>query len=240
MATYLIDFENVGSDGLCGTEALTADDRIYIFYSSNSGRISMKMHQCICQSNADFKYFEISAGGKNALDFQLSTFLGYLISQDGENEIFIISKDRGFRHVLSFWKERSEQLGITGFSLIQKCSIDSEEIFESPSLSAESISESETDDETETENTNQNDNSSISESDQIRVLIQSLDDITNNTVLYKKLVYKLGHEKGSELYRTLGTGSAMSKQEFHRKMVSKFGQANGSVIYNKLKRLIRK
>ena len=34
--TYLIDFENVGSDGLAGVTALTAEDRVIIFYSANS------------------------------------------------------------------------------------------------------------------------------------------------------------------------------------------------------------
>lgn len=234
MATYLIDFENVGSDGLCGTEELTEKDSVYIFYSSNSGRISMKMHQCICCSRANFKYFEISVGGKNALDFQLSTFLGYLISRKDTEEIFIISKDRGFRHILNFWTERAEQLSVNGFSLVQKTAINAENALEDISAQPEPNEPDNTDEDVSAKNTEP------SESDQIRALIQSLDDVSTHAVLYKKLVYKLGHEKGAELYRKLGVTTALSKQEFHRRMVAEYGQANGSAIYNKLKKLVKK
>ena len=236
MATYLIDFENVGSDGLCGTEELTEKDSVYIFYSSNSGRISMKMHQCICCCKANFRYFEISVGGKNALDFQLSTFLGYLISLKDTEEIFIISKDRGFRHILNFWTERAEQLSVSGFSLVQKTSINAESALEDISAQHEP-NEQNNDGE---DNQLSPENTEPSESDRIRTLIQNLDDVSSHTVLYKKLVYKLGHEKGAELYRKLGVTTALSKQEFHRRMVAEYGQANGSAIYNKLKKLVKK
>lgn len=236
MATYLIDFENVGSDGLCGTESLSENDNVFIFYSSNSGRISMKMHQCICSSKANFRYFEISVGGKNALDFQLSTFLGYLISRNEKEEIYIISKDRGFRHILNFWTEQAEELSVNGFSLIQKTSINAENPLEDPSQQSGEAEADISDD----ENSSDAKNTEPSESDQVRALIQSLDDVSTHAILYKKLIYKLGHEKGAELYRKLGITTSLSKQEFHRKMVAEYGQANGSAIYNKLKKLVKK
>ena len=41
---------------------------------------------------------------KNALDFQLSTYLGYLIHEAKDSYFYIISKDNGFKHVVDFWK----------------------------------------------------------------------------------------------------------------------------------------
>lgn len=44
MAVYLIDFENVHSDGLKGIDQLSADDRVYLFYSQNADTITFDMH----------------------------------------------------------------------------------------------------------------------------------------------------------------------------------------------------
>lgn len=229
MATYLIDFENVGSDGLCGTEQLTENDNVIIFYSTNSGKISMKMHQCICTSRANFKYFEISAGGKNALDFQLSTFLGFLLAKSENEEFFIISKDRGFQHVITFWENRMNECGINS-SLIRKTSISAE--IENTEISEIVISAEET-----AENA---DNDIEITGDVIKSVIQNMDDPTSRLILHKHLVLKLGNEKGTSVYHDIGVDTVLNKQDFHRKMVAKFGQANGTVIYNKLKRLIKK
>lgn len=235
MATYLIDFENVGSDGLCGTEELTEKDRVYIFYSSNSGRISIKMHQCICRSKAEFSYFEISAGGKNALDFQLSTFLGFLVAQNDEDRIYVISKDRGFGHVLGFWEERAREQNAECAKIIRKPSICSDD---EPEISVPEISEP------ETVNANESavqpeENEQIN-GDTVKSVIQSMDDVQSHTVLYKQLVFKLGHESGTSVFNDIGTKNAAGRQDFHKKLVAKYGQANGTVIYNKLKRLVKR
>lgn len=239
MATYFIDFENVGSDGLCGTENLTENDNVLIFYSSNSGKITMKMHQCICKSRAGFEYFEISAGGKNALDFQLSTYLGFLIANGkSEQGLYIISKDRGFDHVINFWLEQNN----TNAPIIRKTSIDAPDnentVPDEEAPVANDIIEFETDIYDNTDNPE--DEYENLNGDIIKSVIQNMDDITSHNTLHKKLVFKLGNVHGTNVYRDLGTITAANKQEFHRKMVAKYGQANGTVIYNKLKKLIRK
>lgn len=101
---YLIDFENVASEGLSGITYLSEDDQVIIFYSNNSNRISMKMHILIGKSVCKLDYFEILVGGKNALDHQLSTWLGYLIGTGAaERNYYIVSRDMGYRHVANFW-----------------------------------------------------------------------------------------------------------------------------------------
>lgn len=52
MAIYLIDFENVHSDGLKGIEKLERNDECYIFYSEHAGVLTFNMHKKITESRA--------------------------------------------------------------------------------------------------------------------------------------------------------------------------------------------
>lgn len=103
MKIYLVDFENVKSKGLQGIDNLTENDTVIIFYSENSDTINFEMHQKVLTSKADIEYFKVNVGGKNALDFQLSTLLGYLVAKDTYTNIFVISNDRGFDFLHDFW-----------------------------------------------------------------------------------------------------------------------------------------
>ena len=102
MAVYLIDFENVTSAGISGVQRLTKEDRVYIFYTANAANMSFAAHLNLLSSPAEIIYYNVSSGGKNALDFQLSSFLGYLISQGQDKQFYIISNDRGYEHVKTF------------------------------------------------------------------------------------------------------------------------------------------
>lgn len=104
MKTYLVDFENVKSKGLSGIDRLSEDDHVIIFYSENSDTISFEMHCMVMQAKANVNYMKVRVGGKNALDFQLSTLLGYLVAQETNTHIFIISNDRGFDKLHDFWE----------------------------------------------------------------------------------------------------------------------------------------
>lgn len=110
--TYLIDFENVGSDGLVGVNSLTNEDRVIIFYSANSSRMTFRAHQQILTSTARFDYFEVTVGGKNALDHQLGTYLGYLVATSASERYFIVSHDNGFKFLSAFWLSQDNTLQI--------------------------------------------------------------------------------------------------------------------------------
>lgn len=103
MAVYLIDFENVRSEGLRGTQDLNPGDQVVIFYSMNADTLTFEAHDWIMNSNATVRKYRIFHGGKNALDFQLSSYLGYLIRGEDDDKFYIISKDRGYHYVLDFW-----------------------------------------------------------------------------------------------------------------------------------------
>lgn len=107
---YLIDFENVASEGLSGITYLSEEDQVIIFYSNNSNRLTMKMHILIGKSVCNLTYFEVTVGGKNALDHQISTYLGYLMGTNAaERNYYIVSRDMGYKHVANFWA--SQRIG---------------------------------------------------------------------------------------------------------------------------------
>ena len=119
--TYLIDFENVHSDGLKGIELLDKTEKCYIFYSEHAGVLTFNMHKRITESKADIFYVEAQVGMKNALDFQLVSYLGYMIREAPDEDYCVISNDKAFELVGRFWQEKSvnvfsavEQAKITG------------------------------------------------------------------------------------------------------------------------------
>ena len=112
MATYMIDYENVKTGGLNGISRLTQEDRVIIFYSENANRITFDLHKRLMECKAQIEYREVLVGGHNALDFQLVTYLGYLIAQDKCGQYLIISNDRGFEYVINFWRKDGLSIGL--------------------------------------------------------------------------------------------------------------------------------
>lgn len=103
MAVYLVDFENVHSEGLTGVEKLGENDECYIFYSVNVCSLSFDLHQKIIESKAKFYYKMVDAHGKNALDFQLVTFLGYLVAKHPDEHFYVVSGDKMFCCATDYW-----------------------------------------------------------------------------------------------------------------------------------------
>ena len=106
MATYLIDYENVHIKGMNGVESLGEKDSVMIFYSERSNTLTFSLHERINASRAAVQLISVTAGSKNSLDFQLVTYLGWLIAKRGGESYVIVSRDQGFQSVVSFWKER--------------------------------------------------------------------------------------------------------------------------------------
>ncbi len=109
---YLIDYENVNKYGFNGILKLDENDNVIIFYSGNADKMTFDLHKQILDSKANITYFEISCGGKNALDFQLSSYIGYLIGSKKKCRCFIVSNDRGFEYIRDFWKKQGVKVEI--------------------------------------------------------------------------------------------------------------------------------
>lgn len=105
MATYLIDYENVNKDGLNGVSKLTEQDRVIIFYSERADRMTFGLHRRLNETKAVIEYKKVDVGGHNALDFQLATYLGFLIASDSTEQYCVVSNDRGFEFLTGFWRK---------------------------------------------------------------------------------------------------------------------------------------
>lgn len=106
MAIYLIDYENTGAKGLAGIERLKEEDQIILFYGPKTGSIPFDEHVRISQSASHVEYIKTTKTAKNYLDFQLTTYLGFLIAQTPVKEYHIVSKDSGYDSVIDFWSKR--------------------------------------------------------------------------------------------------------------------------------------
>ncbi len=108
MSYYLVDYENVKSDGFKGIDLLTKDDEVYVFYSDNSKTITFEMMEKINKSSATILYQKVETGHKNALDFQLVSYLGYMIGEKGmDKQYCIVTKDMGYNCLVSFWNKEN-------------------------------------------------------------------------------------------------------------------------------------
>ena len=65
MAFYLVDYENVNTEGLQGVEQLTAADEVIIFYSEHADRLTFDLHRRLNESKAQIHYFKLGACKKN-------------------------------------------------------------------------------------------------------------------------------------------------------------------------------
>ncbi|GEM_PF-1133328 len=105
MRLFLIDYENVNSAGLHGIGQVDRQDRVILFYSHEANTLSFELMDEMLSANILPERICLERTGKNALDFQLVTFLGYLVAKEKADEYFIISKDSGYQAAISFCRE---------------------------------------------------------------------------------------------------------------------------------------
>lgn len=107
MNYFLVDFENVKTDGIKDLKGVQEGDAMVVFYSENCKSITLDVLDSIIALKLKYNSFKVKVGTKNALDFQLTSYLGYLIGQSGmDTNYYIVSDDKGFEVVADFWKEQ--------------------------------------------------------------------------------------------------------------------------------------
>ena len=72
---YLIDFENVRTDGIRDLNGVSEGDAIILFYSEQCKNISLDVIDSIMKLKVQYSSFKAKVGTKNALDFQLAAHL---------------------------------------------------------------------------------------------------------------------------------------------------------------------
>jgi len=100
--TYFIDFENVHFGGLDGIDELIKGDIVYIFCNESQYK-SLVKYQSENKFNCSVKIKECIVKGKNSIDFQLATFLGFSLGNpERYSYLYVISKDKGYDSSITF------------------------------------------------------------------------------------------------------------------------------------------
>ena len=108
MAVFLVDGDNnPGKGPVTGTEFLTKEDRVIVFYASNNTyyKVEKNRESLIGKTSADVE-FSMTACGKNAADFAIAIKACSLISEESLSEIFLISSDAHFDIIANLLKEQ--------------------------------------------------------------------------------------------------------------------------------------
>ena len=290
MSIFLVDFENVTSEGLSGVDKLSEGDKVVLFYSTKANKISMSIHVEMSKSLASFEYKEVSVGGKNALDYQLSTYLGYLIGQKEDTNYYIVSRDRGYEYLSDFWKqtlgETKQHLSIELIGAIKEVKTENNEqvtVEEQKVKVLESLQEQESKNTQESKDiqereilptkkyNNRNKKYDIKKTSYInkrksatteiqatqkasdsKTSIVVRENVFSNNESVKKRSYQ-NTEVENQLRQLIDRElqedqvkrivqyfkQAKNKQELHRKMVKVLGQDKGTVIYHRIKKLVK-
>ncbi len=102
---YLVDTENIGSAWKELLPIKSSKDLLILFYTENSPGISYTDLDFIRLYPSSFDMI-LCNPGKNGLDFQLVSYLGYLIRSAPKTEYIIVSNDTGYDAVVKFWNGR--------------------------------------------------------------------------------------------------------------------------------------
>ncbi len=117
---YLVDTENVNSTWKELLPEITKNDRMILFYTANSPHVSYTDLGFIIQYPDCFELMECYTGN-NGLDFQLVSYLGYLLKTAAKTEYIIVSNDTGYDAVIHFWTDRERKVArLTSTQLIRK------------------------------------------------------------------------------------------------------------------------
>ena len=101
MTYYLIDFENVGVDGIDCAQHLGADSCVHLFSTRNAAKISTATLASF--NTTTLKVHEVPQGGQS-VDMHIVSYLGFLIGRDGkESKYVIVSKDTDYDRIIQFW-----------------------------------------------------------------------------------------------------------------------------------------
>ena len=127
MDYFLIDFENMPISNGTYLEEMHAGDVIIIFYSDMCNEISLDLLEAADKLNIESHYQKANIGTKNALDFQLSSYLGYLIGKGTLNSRYhIVSKDKGYDCLCNYW--RSQNISVDRITFAKPAPFSADEI----------------------------------------------------------------------------------------------------------------
>lgn len=104
---FLVDYENVGNEGMKGSSFLDAGDHVIVFYSEARSHMEQRTLENLTSSGCVFEVCKLCKSGKNALDFYITSRLGELIGGGYDGIAVVVSRDGGFQAVRDYWEKRA-------------------------------------------------------------------------------------------------------------------------------------
>lgn len=95
---FLIDTENVNFNAIINARDLSEDDMIILFLTIFTMKQFNKMKLDALNTRAKVLKVLVNTGTKNSLDFQLVSYLGFMLGEhkNEDNNYYIVSRDRGY------------------------------------------------------------------------------------------------------------------------------------------------
>lgn len=197
----------------------TAQDKILLFYTENSPHISYVDFEMILQYPDSFEMIRAYTG-KNALDFQLVSYLGFLLKTAPKTNYVIVSNDYGYDSVIQFWKDRNISLTRLSANDLEMNSKKFELMALEPKEEILEVSEEEK-----------------NETVEVSPLKEKLKDALNEAIPKNK---KDRQKTIEDIVETLDSTNLDDLRQVHNDLVKGFGMEDGSKIYKQIKTKIKK
>ena len=106
---YFVDYENVHEAGLEGMNQLPRESEVHLFYSQNANKLNLDLLRFV---KAKLEVHRVKPG-KQSLDMQMVSYLGYCIGEAGREGVFIlVSKDTDYANTVLFWREEGVEVKV--------------------------------------------------------------------------------------------------------------------------------
>ena len=119
---FLMDYENTAVRGLYGISELGYGDKVVVFCSNeNIQKALMDLLRIYEERRVEIRVHLLKKRAVNALDFMITTYLGFEVSVNEEKEIFVISADKGYESAIDMAHELSNGIFIGFHESIYQC-----------------------------------------------------------------------------------------------------------------------
>ena len=119
---FLLDYENTAVRGLNGISELGFGDKVVVFCSNeNIRRALYDLLKIYEERQVEIRVHLLKKRAMNALDFMITTYLGFEVSMEEEKEIFVISADKGYESAIDMAHELSNGIFIGFHESIYDC-----------------------------------------------------------------------------------------------------------------------
>ena len=114
---YFVDYENVHEAGITGMNKLPKDSEVHLFYSQNANKLNLDLLRFV---KAKVRVHKVKPG-KQSLDMQMVSYLGYCIGdEDKEGTFILVSKDTDYANTVLFWQEEGVEVKVQPAILEEK------------------------------------------------------------------------------------------------------------------------